>query len=258
MLRRLFPVLGFWAALTVAAGALADTPAPWPVPTSGTVCYRTTLVGAVFSYSSVTYALIRDQQGAECLQVTTRRVLFGTGDKRPVVPVIVIEVDVYARDLSQLSWKQGVEGEDPEAGTSAYRAGPVVHLPTSEGTDLKDQTLTVPGDYKSDLSLYADVVSGALQPGDTCTRSDLFPIGGGDFHTKTTTIGPPETIQIMGQAQRCWPLKTVDSRLRTESHVWLNAQGLPVRQTLPSVRADTEEVSQADALQALTDASKPH
>jgi len=155
------------------------------------------------------------------------------------------EVDLYARDLSQIGW----DLVDDNKKTTVRRDGKVLRLTSVQAGRRQDQTLQLPADFSSDLGLYADVLKGALKPGDTRTDSTLD-AEKGELYTETTTVGPPETLQVMGRPQRCWTLTVADHRDGSELRVWLNAQGDVVKSTSPTLPGMLiEEVSQTEALQ---------
>jgi hypothetical protein len=244
--RRLLALL-LLAALGRTSTAGAAAPAPWPVPTSGTTWYRLSLLGQPAGYMSSDLRLIHDEQGAEVLQEDDRQVInFSvTGQALRLTEDVVT---VYARDLRPLRWDVRLDKMGQTQEITAHLEGKTLQISSVEAGQRTDQTLPLPADFSGDLRIYADVLQGALKPGETRTVSAFIPEVGA-LDTETITVGQPETLPVAGQAERCTPLVVTAQKVGSEIHLWLNEQGEVVKYALPTLmNAQAEEVSQTEAL----------
>ena len=247
MNRRLFSALFFLTALAFTPAVRADAPAPWPVPTSGTDWYRISLLGQPAGYMSSTSRLVQDDQGAECLQEADRQVInFSvTGQTLKITEDVVT---LYARDLSPLRWDVRLDKMGQIQEVTAHRQGKTIQISSTEAGRTTDQTLTLPDNFAGDLGMEADILKGALQPGDTRTVTTFIPEVGA-LDTETVTVGQPETLTVVGQPERCTPLVVTAAKVGSEIHLWLNADGEIVKLAMPTLLgAVAEKVSQAEAL----------
>ncbi len=244
------PLPALLSFLILSTPALADPLATWPVPTEGTSWYRITLLGQPSGYMSSSARLGQDEQGEEFLEIAERQVItIALGGQ--TLRISQDLVTRYVRDLSPVRWDLRLDKLGQLQHVTAEREGNSLHIVSTEEGQRREQTVPLPADFSSELQVFAAVVKGALQPGQSRTHTAFVPVVSA-LDTETITVGRPETLPVQGQLQRTFPLRIVTQQVGSEVHVWINEQGQVVKCSLPALMgALIETVSQAEAMRQL-------
>ena len=233
------------------AGGWWAEAAPWPVPTSGTTWYRISLLGRPSGYMSSSARLVRGEQGEELLETADRQVITIAlgGETLRVTEDVVTR---YTATLAPVRWDVRLDKMGQLQEVTAERKGDNLHIVSVEGGQRTEQTVALPEGFASELAVLAEVIRGTLKPGETRTVSTFLPqVGAVD--TEEITAGEPETLQVLGEGQRCFPLRVVTKRVGSEIRLWVNEQGEVVKYALPTLmNALVEKVSQQEALAQLS------
>lgn len=228
----------------------AEPPPVWPLPPAGTYWYRITLLGQPSGYMSSSVRLGPEAQGEEFLEIAERQVIAISlgGQTLRVTQDLVTR---YARDLSPVRWSLRLDKLGQLQEVTARREGTSLHIVSTEGGQRREEIVPLPADFSSELQVFAAVVKGELQPGQSRTHTTFLPVVSA-LDTETITVGEPEMLQVQGQPQRTFPLRVVARQVGSEVCVWINEQGEVVKYSLPALMgALVESVSQAEALQQL-------
>ncbi len=239
------------AALVGVAGALQADAVVWPVPTTGTTWYRISLLGRPSGYMSSSARLVRGEKGEEELEIVDRQVITLSlgGEALRVTEDVVTR---YAADLTPLRWDVRLDKMGQLQEVTAQRQGDSLHIVSEEGGQCTEQTVPLPEDFAGELAVFAQVLQGTLKPGQTRTVSTFIPQVGA-MDTEEITVSEPEQLLVLGEEQRCFPLRVVAKLVGSEIRLWINEQGEVVKYSLPTLMgALVEKVSQAEALEQLS------
>lgn len=243
------------ALLTVGLVGTSTMPAPaaaaWAVPTSGTTWYRISLLGRPSGYMSSASRLVAGENGEECLEIADRQVLTLSlgGETLRVTEDVVTR---YTADLRPVRWDVRLDKLGQVQEVTAEVQGGTLHVVSLEGGQRTEQTLALPEDFGGELAVLAAVAQGTLKPGERRSLTTFLPQVGA-LDTEDFEVGEAETLPVLGEPRRCFPLRVVTRRVGSEIRLWVTEQGEVVRYALPSLmNALVEKVSQAEALAQLS------